>query len=109
MEESIRLGEYSAVIHAADGVRFTASAASAAERSSRILAYVVERCQYTLWPDAAGEVRERVAAGDVSGAIATYFADVGKRWDEEWLELEDPERDALSARWEQDRPHGMKA
>jgi len=88
VENPIRLGEYTAVIHAADGVRFTASAASAAERSSRILDYVIERCQYTLWPRAAGEVRARIAAGDVNGAIATYFADVGERWDEEWLELD---------------------
>lgn len=78
---------YTAVIRAADGVRFSASVAGIAERTSRVLEYVVERCQYTLWPRAAGEVRARIAAGDVDGAIAAYFANVGERWDEEWLEL----------------------
>jgi hypothetical protein len=88
MEKPVRNVEYTAVVHAADGVRFTASAAGVAERSSRILDYVVKRCEYTLWPRAAGEVRARVAAGDVDGAIATYFANVGERWDEEWLEID---------------------
>ena len=88
MEKPIRLMEYTAVVHAADGVRFRASAAGVVERSSRILDYVVERCQYTLWPRAADEVRARIAAGDVDGAIATYFANVGERWDEEWLETD---------------------
>ena len=45
MEKPTEPREYTAVIHAADGVRFTASAAGEAERSSQILDYVVERCR----------------------------------------------------------------
>lgn len=88
---SIEPAPYTAVVHAADGVRFTASASSEAERSSHVLGYVCDRCDYTLWPEAAGEVRALVAAGDAEEAIAAYFLNVGERWDAEWLELAGPE------------------
>ena len=77
-----------AVIHAADGVRFVASEASSEALARRLANYVSERCDDSLWPPTAARVRRLIANDDLEAAIAAYFANVGERWDDEWLELE---------------------
>jgi hypothetical protein len=53
----------------------------------QVVSYVRERCDDVLWPLAAAEVHSLIDRGRLQGAIATYFANVGQRWDAEWLEL----------------------
>jgi hypothetical protein len=76
-----------AIVRSPDGVRFTASAHSPVALAAEIVAYVRERCEYVLWPDAAAHVRALIANDEPDAAIATYFANVGERWDEERLEV----------------------
>ena len=90
LAERSRVGTYSALILSPDGVRLSVSAHSAAERAARIAEYVGERCEYTLWPDAAAEVRALIEARNAEAAIRVYFANVGDRWDDEMLECCDP-------------------
>ena len=78
---------FTAVIHAADGVRFIAAAHHPAVLASRIVDYIRERCEYVLWPAAAREVRALIESNRPYAAIALYFENVGQRWDEERLEL----------------------
>lgn len=91
--EAARGGGYSAVIRSPDGVLFAVSAASAAERAARLVEYISEWCEYTLWPTAAAEVRALIDAQNSDAAIEAYFANVGARWDEEQLECRDPSPD----------------
>lgn len=74
-----------AVVRGPDGVRFSASGFSESDVDAQLASYVRDRCEDVLWPAAAGEVRRLIAAGDVAKAIAVYFANVGRRWDMEWL------------------------
>ncbi len=77
-----------AVVHAADGVRFVASAPSSAALANEVAGYVASRCDDSLWPSVAAQVREFIEDGNPDAAIATYFANVGQRWDHERLELD---------------------
>jgi len=77
---------HTAVVRAADGVRFIAAAADGDGVSSQLIAYIASRCDDVLWPAPAREVRCLIAERRHSEAIAAYFANVGRRWDEEWLE-----------------------
>ena len=74
-----------AVIHAADGVRFTAAADSRHELVHRIADYVRQWGGYLLRPDHARHLRGLLARGEHEAAIELYFGLVGKRWDKEWL------------------------
>ena len=76
-----------AIVHAADGVRFVATARCPAHLSAQIVSYIGERCDDALWPAAAAEVRALIDDDKPYAAIALYFARVGERWDEERLEL----------------------
>ena len=78
---------FHAVVLAADGVRFSTSAPTAAARTPDLVEYISERCDYTLWPAKAKTVRALLAAERLDDAVTTYFANVGRRWDEELLEL----------------------
>jgi hypothetical protein len=78
---------YIAIVHASDGVRFVTSARSADQIAVRLVHYVCARCDHVLWPPAARQVRELIDARQWQAAIATYFDQVGDRWDEEQLEL----------------------
>jgi hypothetical protein len=78
---------YIAIVHAPDGVRFVTSARSAHQIAAGLVTYVRARCDDVLWPRAARQVRELIAARQWYAAIATYFDEVGDRWDEERLEL----------------------
>ena len=82
---------HTAVVRAADGVRFVATATDDDAVSSRLIDYIASRCDDVLWPASAREVRRLVAEHRHSEAIATYFSNVGRRWDEEWLEIRPPE------------------
>jgi hypothetical protein len=97
--EGFSATSYTAVVLAPDGVRFTASGATARERAARLLEYINERCEYTLWPDAAAVVRALIDTQDADAAIETYFAHVGDRWDEEELEYRDPDGVDVSPRF----------
>ena len=77
-----------AVVRAADGVRFAATALDDASLTPQVIEYIAGRCDDVLWPAAAREVHQLIAAHRHSDAIAVYFANVGLRWDKEWLELE---------------------
>jgi hypothetical protein len=81
---------YTAVVHAADGVRFMAAASTSTALASKVVAYIRERCDDTLWPQVASDVRALIEADQPFAAIAKYFANVGARWDAERLELAGP-------------------
>jgi len=74
-----------AVVHAADGVRFSAVAPSRYELVHRIADYVRQWGGYLLRPDHARHLRGLLARGEWEAAIELYFGLVGKRWDKEWL------------------------
>ena len=74
-----------AVVHAADGVRFSAAAESRYELVHRIAEYVRQWGGYLLRPDHARHLRGLLARGEWEAAIELYFGLVGKRWDKEWL------------------------
>lgn len=79
-------GAHVAVVHAPDGVRFVASASTEADVAGQLVRYITDRCEHTLWPAAAREVRALIAQNRDDDAIAAYFANVGQRWDEERLD-----------------------
>ena len=79
--------QFTATVHAADGARFVASAPSRVTLVEQVAGYIHERCDHVLWPSAAAEVHSLIDGGLLHAAIATYFANVGQRWDAEWLEL----------------------
>jgi hypothetical protein len=74
-----------AVVHAVDGVRFTAVAESRYELVHRIADYVREWGGYLLRPDHGRHLRGLLARGEWEASIELYFGLVGKRWDKEWL------------------------
>ena len=76
---------YIAVVHAADGVRFSAVSESRYELVHRIADYVRQWGGYLLRPDHARHLRGLLARGEWEAAIELYFGLVGKRWDKEWL------------------------
>ena len=76
---------YIAVVHAADGVRFSAVAESRYELVHRIVDYVRQWGGYLLRPDHARHLRGLLARGEWEASIELYFGLVGKRWDKEWL------------------------
>jgi hypothetical protein len=78
---------HTAVVRAADGVRFVATAADNDGVSSQLIDYIAGRCDHVLWPAPAREVRRLIAEHRHAEAIAAYFSNVGGRWDEEWLEI----------------------
>jgi hypothetical protein len=78
---------FTAVVHSLDTVRFVASARNAYELCTKILTYIDERCDDVLWPESARQVHALIEERRPFAAIALYFAEVGERWDEEWLEL----------------------
>jgi len=85
--ESTRDRYFTAIVHAADGVRFVASSRNARALAAQVAGYVRERCDDTLWPTVAAEVKTLIEKNKLEAAIATYFANVGQRWDVEQLEL----------------------
>src|SRR5262245_35994843 len=86
-----RKTRYTAVVHAADGIRFVASAPTGAALASQLVSYICERCDDTLWPPVARDVRALIDADQPFAAIAKYFGSVGARWDAERLELRGPD------------------
>ena len=76
-----------AIVHAADGVRFVASAACAEELFARIAGYTRGRCDDVLWAEAARQVHDLLDDGDLNAAVTLYFARTGERWDREHLDL----------------------
>jgi hypothetical protein len=74
------------VVRGVDGVRFTATGSCEDEVARQLATYVAERCDDMLWPAAAREVRRLIAEARPADAVAAYFANVGQRWDEEWME-----------------------
>jgi len=84
---STRERYFTAIVHAADGVRFVASSPSAQALAAQVAGYVRERCDDILWPSVAAEVHALIESQKLEAAIASYFANVGQRWDVEQLEL----------------------
>jgi len=75
-----------AIASGPDGVYFVAIGGDEQEVTNQLVDYVLLRCEFTLWPDDANEVRSLLDAGRNADAIETYFARVGTRWDAEYLE-----------------------
>jgi len=83
----VRESQYTAVVHAADGVRFTVAARRPDELAAGVVNYIRERCDDTLWPSDARRVHELINERSPYAAIALYFSNIGERWDVEQLEL----------------------
>ena len=83
--DQARQAVYVAVVHAVDGIRFTAAAASRRELVHRVAEYVQRWGGYVLRPDHGRHLRGLLARGEMEAAVELYFALVGKRWDKEWL------------------------
>jgi hypothetical protein len=81
--------QFTAVVRDAHGACFVATAHSQGELEAQVVEYIRERCDYVLWPRVAANVHALIARGTKDSAIAAYFANVGQRWDPEWLELVD--------------------
>jgi hypothetical protein len=79
--------QYTAIVHAADGVRLVAVARRPDEIAARVVDYIRERCDQTLWPADARRVHALIDDRELYAAIALYFLSIGGRWDEEKLEL----------------------
>lgn len=80
-------GGRTAVVRGVDGtVLFAASAGDEAALEAQLLGYVTSRCDDVLWPADARRVMRFADEGCRREAIDAYFASVGQRWDEEWLE-----------------------
>src|SRR5258705_4442511 len=74
-----------AIVHAEDGVRFTATAESRRDLVRRIAEYVGRWGAFMLQPQHARHLRSLLVRGEWEAAIELYFGLVGKRWDKEWL------------------------
>ena len=98
---------YTAVIHAADGLRFAAAATNAWSLAWQVVDYIQNRCDDTLWPAIAAEVRGLIAAKQPYAAIGAYFLHVGARWDQEFLELGGPAADSPSLQRSQPRRRAL--
>lgn len=86
----MRKSQYTAVVHAADGLRFIAAAQQPEELAARLISYVRARCDHTLWPSDARRVHELIDDHSFHAAIGLYFSNIGGRWDVEQLELGTP-------------------
>ena len=73
------------VVHAADGVRYSAAAGSRKELIQRLAEYARQRGDHVLLPDHARHLRNLLARRELEAAVELYFGLVGERWDEEWL------------------------
>ena len=78
---------YTAVVHAADGVRFIAAARRPDELAARVVSYIRERCDDMLWPADARRVHKLIDERSSYAVIWLYFSSIGSRWDAEHLEL----------------------
>jgi hypothetical protein len=74
-----------AVVHAEDGVRFTATADSRQVLIHRICEHVERWGNWMLQPEHARHLRGLLARGEWEAAVELYFGLVGRRWDKEWL------------------------
>ena len=87
--EPTRLGAepalFVAIVHAEDGVRFTATAESRRDLVRQIAEYVGRWAVYMLQPPHARHLRSLILRGEWEAAVELYFGLVGKRWDKEWL------------------------
>jgi hypothetical protein len=77
------------VIHTTDAVRRIIAARSREELSRLVVSYVRAVARERLWPSDADGVEQAIARGDVEVGIRAYFECVGKRWDPEWLVVDD--------------------
>ncbi|HEX6535706.1 MAG TPA: hypothetical protein VF041_14005 [Gemmatimonadaceae bacterium] len=76
-----------AVVRAIDDIRLVAAASTRGALLAPLAVYV-ERCaDAQLAPESAERVRRLLRAGHLDTAISLYFACVGDRWDEEWLDI----------------------
>jgi hypothetical protein len=87
--EPTRLGAepalFVAVVHAEDGVRFTATSDSRRDLVCQIAEYAGRWGVYMLHPPHARHLRTLILRGEWEAAVELYFGLVGKRWDKEWL------------------------
>jgi hypothetical protein len=76
-----------AVVLATDGVRAIVAATTRDRLFAGLADYVARAAADRLWPADARRTQTLLAVGAHEAAVAHYFASVGARWDEEWLEL----------------------
>ena len=77
--------QYTAVVHAIDGVRFVTTASSRSTLFERLGDYVLTNAEYRLWPADSIVVVDKFRRGELEAAVECYFNRVGSRWDAEWL------------------------
>jgi hypothetical protein len=74
-----------AVVHASDGVRHVAVSTTRDSLIRNLAEYVKRKAFEQLLPCHAVRVDEALRDADPERAIALYFAQVGARWDQEFL------------------------
>jgi hypothetical protein len=82
---------HTALVYALDGVRFVAAASSRRALMRRVAEYVQRQAGEMLWEGDARRVDQLLVGAAYEEAVELYFALVGKRWDEEWILLTDPQ------------------
>jgi len=76
---------FTAVIHDATCVLFTASAGTRAALIDQVAEYVRRSATDLLWRADSSHVETLIRNGQPETAIEHYFACVGQRWDNQWL------------------------
>lgn len=77
--------QYTAVVHAVDGVRFVTTASNRSTLFEHLSDYVLANAEYRLWPADSIAVVDMFRLGELEAAVECYFNRVGSRWDAEWL------------------------
>jgi hypothetical protein len=77
--------QYTAVVHACDGIRFVVTESTGSILLESLGAYVLANAEHQLWPSDMIAVVDSLRRGDIEAAIERYFLCVGSRWDTEWL------------------------
>jgi hypothetical protein len=77
--------QFTAVVHAADGVRFVVAMTNQSALFERLSQYVLANVEHQLWPRDCIAVIDMLRRGEFEAAVEHYFNCVGSRWDAEWL------------------------
>jgi hypothetical protein len=74
-----------AIVHKPESVELIALSPEREAVLGRLARYVCERAAHTLWAKDAARVEALLASNEQQAAVDHYFANVGQRWDREWL------------------------
>jgi len=76
---------YTAIVHDATCVLFTAVAGTRTALIEQVAEYVRRSAYDLLWGADSVHVETLIRTGQPEAAIEHYFACVGQRWDDQWL------------------------